>query len=286
MVYMGPANANDPAYSGAYGTKYSSYGPGALGYMGQQSFGQGQMANTQLQSWLSGFFGNQGQGLGNLGQFFGGAGKYQGALENSLAYQGLLGQAQQPWESYYGKISPQLDALYGDAIKQAQAWLSNANPSGAQALNAQQLYAQGMVPVQQAAQATRSNLATQGAQTGGMSGTSVLASFAPSQMLGGAGGQVATQASIGANQSEMQRAGINAAMKGQALGTVAGAKTAQASQLAGLYAGHSAFQQNALQAAMAALAQILGLEASVAPKFSASYDPSTGAFSPSFSFSG
>jgi hypothetical protein len=135
------------------------------------------------------------------------------------------------------------------------------------------LGAPGLRTAESGARDLRTQLMSAGGAGGNRSGLGDLASVLPEQQLIGQAGNVRTQASIGAAEQERERASINSNMKMGALNTWTGAVGQKSAMKAGALQGFTGLQQNALQAAMQALIQLLGIDASQAAKLGITMGP-------------
>jgi hypothetical protein len=124
-----------------------------------------------------------------------------------------------------------------------------------------------MAPVEQGAKALGQNLQSAGNAGGNMSGIGALSKTLPSHMVAGAAGGVATQANIGAYQSEMDRAALNAQTKQSALDTWGGMASSKAGLLSSNLLGYTSLQQSAMNSAMSAYMQVLGILSQNQPQF-------------------
>lgn len=205
-------------------------------------------------------------GLKKSGMNFGGGADFATQLQGSDPYKQLMSKAGQSWGEYSGPLMAELENDYNPVISAAKGVFDSKNPSGAPVVSAQQLMAAGMRPVEAGARSSAQNLRSAGAAGGNRSGIGALASVLPGMQIAQQAGNVATQASIGAAQSEQQRAAMNGNMKMGALNTWSGAAGSKASTMAGAFQGYSSMQQQSLQAAMAALMAALGMNQANQPK--------------------
>lgn len=202
-----------------------------------------------------------------LGKSFGGGG-FASTGMNSEAYKKLLGMGNMSFGDWWSQIGSQMEGEYAQPLGILKSISTASNPSGMPVPSADLLAAPGLQTAESGARNLRASLMSAGGAGGNRSGLGDLASILPGQQLIGQGGAIRTQASLGAGELERERAGINANMKMSALGAWTGAVGQKAGIKAGALQGYTQLQQNAVEAAMQALIQLLGLDASQMPQFS------------------
>jgi hypothetical protein len=239
---------------------------------GQKTYNQGQgfKAGSSIADLLAGLKGSP------LGSMFsgGGAGGGNTALgTNSDAYKKLLGMGNQSFGDWWSQVGGQMEGEFGEPIGLLKSIATASNPSGMPVMSADLLAAPGLRTAESGARDLRQQLSAAGGAGGNRSGIGDLASILPGQQLIGQGGNIRTQASLGAAEQERERAGINANMKMGALNAWTGAVGQKSAIKAGALQGYTQLQQNAVEAAMQALIQLLGIDASQAAKLGITMGP-------------
>ncbi|MBM3984205.1 MAG: hypothetical protein FJ296_00710 [Planctomycetes bacterium] len=212
-----------------------------------------------------------------LGALLGGAGGSNLAkLQGDPAYQKLLAMANghQSFGDWYNQSGANNDFAKPLALLEQMA--TAANPSGMAVISPELLAAQGLAGVETGARGLRQDLMAAGRAGGNRSGIGDLASLLPGQMVAGQGGAIRTQASLGSADMANQRGLANANLRLGATTALGGLSAQKAGMSSGALMGYSQLQQNAQQAAMAALLEVLGLDAALLPKISGSYSPMGG----------
>ncbi len=236
--------------------QYSASGPGAQNFLYNQAYGQGSNAQTQI------------QGLKDSGLFgAGGSGNFLETLQSSDPYKALQAKYGQSFDEYYEPVGGKISGLLGGVRDKAQSIVDDPNPSGMNVSSFEQNYAQAANPIHGQMRAMRQSLMDAGTRGGNRSGLSELASLGPQAMGAGALGAAGAQASGQTTRDNQRRAEVNSQVRQQALNTWAGASGQEASLLSQSLGIYGAQQNSAMQAAMAAIMQMLGLQAANAGSY-------------------
>ncbi len=244
-----PSSGNWDYWSGSSGQQKQQYFQGA---------GQGLRAGAQLQGFKdSGFIGAHGSGSQN----------YLQQLKDSHSFQANQNRYSQSFDEYYAPIAQKNKELFKGVRDKAQSIYDDPNPSRMPISSYEQNYSRSANPIHGQMRQMKQSLLEAGRAGGNRSGLSELASLGPAAMGAGALGNAGAAASAQTYQDEARRGEVNAGVRQNALNTINSASQAEAGMLNQALGVYGAQQNSAMQAAMAAIMQMLGLQASQSAKW-------------------